>query len=484
MMMDRETREKKLQLRIDLHCHLVPGVDDGCQTIEESLDCVRAWGAAGYLGSVCTPHMGSDWFPDNTPRRIAPLVGELQHRLDQEGLDYRLWSAGEVRLSETVVSWLREFGVPTLGETRWVLVDYFGRRWPECCDAGINYLLDRGYEVLLAHPERLTVPEREWQAVMDSLSERGVRFQGNLNSISGGEGPLAQDRALRWLSDDRYFVLASDTHGPDSVPGRLLGLKSGRTRNRPRALGRVAFDTASRNVGAHALTCLGQFMRTQPMRLDHKSLRRRSPLSRDFYNRDPITVAKELLGKLIVRDSPEGLAGGRIVEVEAYLGGVDSASHSYKGKSNRNAVMFGPPGFLYVYAIHSRWCMNAVTEEEEKPTAVLIRAVEPLWGIDLMQRRRGRERLTDLTTGPARLCESLAVDRRLNGWDLTVGREIWIAEDPKAPPETPPLLNTIRIGVTSAKEELLRFCYAGNPYVSGPRRLRVANSELRIGSRE
>jgi DNA-3-methyladenine glycosylase len=201
------------------------------------------------------------------------------------------------------------------------------------------------------------------------------------------------------------------------------------------------------------------------------------PLARDFYNRDAVTVARDLLGKLILRETDEGLAGGRIVEVEAYLGGEDPASHSYRGKNNRNAVMFGPPGFLYVYSIHSRWCMNAVTEEEHKPTAVLIRAAEPLWGIDLMQRRRGKERkLTELTTGPARLCESLAVDRRLNGWDLTLGRDIWLAADPDPPPAIPDVLTTVRIGVTSAKDELLRFCYAENPFVSGPRRLRTKSA--------
>jgi hypothetical protein len=117
----------------------------------------------------------------------------------------------------------------------------------------------------------------------------------------------------------------------------------------------------------------------------------------------------------------EGLAAGRIIETEAYLGGEDPASHSYRGRSNRNAVMFGPPGVLYVYTIHSRFCMNAVTEAEGTPTAVLIRACQPLVGIELMKERRGREKMTELTTGPARLCESLAVDRRLNGWDLTRG---------------------------------------------------------------
>ncbi len=203
-----------------------------------------------------------------------------------------------------------------------------------------------------------------------------------------------------------------------------------------------------------------------------------APLPREFYNRDPVTVAQALLGKLLLRETDEGLVGGRIVETEAYLGGEDPAAHSYRGKNNRNAVMFGPPGFLYVYSIHSRWCMNAVTEEEGRPTAVLLRACEPLLGIELMQRRRGKEKLTELTTGPARLCESLAVDRRLNGWDLTLGKEIWIASDPTLPSETCEVVITPRIGVTSAKDALLRFCCADNPFVSGPKRLRTKPQSL------
>ncbi len=214
------------RIRIDLHCHLVPGVDDGCQTVEQSLACIRQWRAAGYLGSVCTPHMGSGWYPENTPDYIAPRVEQLQEHLDDAGIDYQLWCSGEVRLGEHIVSWLREHGVPTLGASRWVLVDFFGRQWPSCCDDGIDFLLDHGYEVLLAHPERLNLPEREWSETMECLARRGVRFQGNLNCVGGGEGPIAQDRALRWLSEERYFVLASDTHGPDSVAGRMQGLKT------------------------------------------------------------------------------------------------------------------------------------------------------------------------------------------------------------------------------------------------------------------
>ncbi len=219
--MDAEPRT-----RIDLHCHLVPGVDDGCQTVEQSLECVRRWRQAGFLGSVCTPHMGSHCFPENTPRRVAKWVQELQTQIDAAGLEFRLWAGGEVRLGMGLTDWLHASGVPTLGGGRWVLVDYFGRHWPSFCDQGIDYLLEQGYQVLLAHPERLGLPEKEWTSVMARLADRGVKFQGNLNCFGGGEGPIAQDRALRWLQEDRYYVLASDTHGPDSVSGRQLGLKT------------------------------------------------------------------------------------------------------------------------------------------------------------------------------------------------------------------------------------------------------------------
>lgn len=191
-------------------------------------------------------------------------------------------------------------------------------------------------------------------------------------------------------------------------------------------------------------------------------------LPRSFYARDPVTVARELLQKRIFRRNRDGVTSGRIVEVEAYLGPSDPASHSFRGQTPRNAVMFGEPGLLYVYSIHSRFCMNAVTGSLGDPTAVLIRGVEPLRGTSLMARRRGRDAVRDLTRGPARLCEAFAVDRQLNGWDLTHGRKIWICDaDSQEPFE---ITTSPRIGVTSAQERLLRFFVDGNPFVSGPKR--------------
>ena len=119
-----------------------------------------------------------------------------------------------------------------------------------------------------------------------------------------------------------------------------------------------------------------------------------TPLPRDFYDRPSALVARNLLGKLLVCETTAGKCGGRIVEVEAYQGSRDPASHSYRGKSQRNASMFGPPGHAYVYAIHSRWCLNAVTEPEGIATAVHIRAIEPLLGLELMSRRRSERLLS------------------------------------------------------------------------------------------
>jgi DNA-3-methyladenine glycosylase len=192
-----------------------------------------------------------------------------------------------------------------------------------------------------------------------------------------------------------------------------------------------------------------------------------SPLPRDFYDRDVAAVARELLGKLLVRRLGGRVTVGRIVEAEAYLAAGDSASHSFRGQTPRNAAMFGPPGHAYVYAIHSRWCLNVVTEPAGTPSAVLLRAVEPLAGVAAMQRRRGVEPLRDLARGPARLCEAFAVDRALNGLDLTHGRSLWIAEAAEPPPANSEVLVTPRIGVTSAHELPLRFALAGNPFVSG-----------------
>ena len=191
------------------------------------------------------------------------------------------------------------------------------------------------------------------------------------------------------------------------------------------------------------------------------------PLSRSFYARDVVMVARDLLGKHLVRNTPEGITVGRIVEVEAYLRKGDPASHCHRGRTRRNTSMFGPPGHAYVYSIHARFCFNAVAEQAGVPGAVLIRAVEPLQGMDLMSRRRGTHIPRQLTRGPARLCEAFAVTGNLDGWDLTRGESLWVASCPGR--DTFPVVSTRRIGVTAAAHRRLRFIDGDSPHVSRPR---------------
>ena len=178
-------------------------------------------------------------------------------------------------------------------------------------------------------------------------------------------------------------------------------------------------------------------------------------LPRSFYDRDTIIVARELLGKLLVRKSDGIERVGRIVEVEAYLGPHDLAAHSARGLTERNRVMFGPPGFAYVYFIYGMYfCMNVVTEREGHASAVLVRALEPMKNLE------GR------TQGPGLLCRAMQIDRRLNGHDL-LSRDFYIAE--AAGGAAIQIVKRPRVGVDYAKHwarRHLRFYIKGNPFVS------------------
>jgi len=189
-------------------------------------------------------------------------------------------------------------------------------------------------------------------------------------------------------------------------------------------------------------------------------------LQREFYNRDPVTVAKELLGKVLVRETPEGVTAGIIVETEAYLAQDDPANHAFRGMTNRNKSMFGPPGHAYVYRIHQVCCLNAVTEPEGVPSAVLIRALMPIEGVELMRKRLGRFDSLP-TTGPGKLCKAMAIDLKLDGWDLTLGEQLWVAEgnEPAKFAESD-IAVTTRIGVTAAKDLPLRFFLKRLPFVN------------------
>jgi DNA-3-methyladenine glycosylase len=202
----------------------------------------------------------------------------------------------------------------------------------------------------------------------------------------------------------------------------------------------------------------------------------RTPLAREFYDRDPRRVSRELLGKVLVRREGDKLLAARIVEVEAYLGENDPAAHSFAGRTPRNAVLFGPPGFAYVYFIYgNHYCLNVSCLPDGFAGGTLFRAVEPLLGIEEMARARGLSisgtgDLRKLTSGPGRLAEAFGITReRDNGRDLTSVRSgLFIADDGY---RVRRILATPRIGVTKAAERPLRYVIAGNEFVSGPKKL-------------
>lgn len=179
-----------------------------------------------------------------------------------------------------------------------------------------------------------------------------------------------------------------------------------------------------------------------------------SPLPRSFYNRPTLTVAKQLLGKMLCRRIGKKILRAAITEVEAYVGPEDRASHASRGKTKRNAPMFGSPGYAYVYLIYGMyWCLNIVTEREEYPAAVLIRAVEDV-------------------NGPGRLCRAFAITGALNGADITKRKELWIESDPSYEVRLRTIDATPRIGVDYAgawKKKKWRFLYRHERSSSRPR---------------
>lgn len=195
-----------------------------------------------------------------------------------------------------------------------------------------------------------------------------------------------------------------------------------------------------------------------------------------FYDRDTEQVARDLLGAVLRCTTSDGVASGRIVETEAYLGEHDLACHAAAGLTARTRWLYGAPGFAYVYFIYGvHWCFNAVTRAVGSPSAVLVRALEPLEGVELMRERRGVAHDRDLTNGPGKLCEALGITGALNGLPLHES-PIEILRGEPVPDAR--VLVTPRIGITKSAEWPLQWLVRDNPYVSKtPRRLRQEQQE-------
>lgn len=191
-------------------------------------------------------------------------------------------------------------------------------------------------------------------------------------------------------------------------------------------------------------------------------MRETEVLGRSFYERPAIEVARSLLGKILVHEE----TAGRIVEVEAYLGLEDPAAHASRGVTARTRVLFGPPGHAYVYFIYGMYeCLNLVAEPEGRPGCVLVRALEPLAGLEVMRRRRPKAgSIEQLASGPAKLTMAMDITRRHNGADVTRGA--LTVRSPRGQSYLE-IAATPRIGIRHAKDWPLRFLIAGNRFVSG-----------------
>jgi len=186
----------------------------------------------------------------------------------------------------------------------------------------------------------------------------------------------------------------------------------------------------------------------------------------DFFLRDTAEVARELLGHYLARETSEGLIKGIIVETEAYLSSSDPACHASRGQTKRNATMFGPPGKAYVYFIYgNHYCFNVVTGLEGKGEAVLLRAVQPVTGEDLMLKYRGNNcSEANLTSGPGKLCQAFAIDKSFDGHDLG-DKPLYLLEN-KSAGKIGAIKATPRIGLSVGKEKMLRYIVEGNKYLS------------------
>ena len=188
-------------------------------------------------------------------------------------------------------------------------------------------------------------------------------------------------------------------------------------------------------------------------------------LNENFYRDDTIEIARNLLGTLLVHFSPEGLTSGIIVETEAYLSQGDPACHAARGKTKRNAAMFGPPARAYVYFIYgNHYCFNVVTNEVGIGEAVLIRALEPVEGLHLMQKRRGKgQKKTNLTSGPGKLCQAMGINSKHNGYSL-LEYPLFITAGTSS--EDFSIGVSGRIGINKGQDKQWRFFIKGNPFVS------------------
>jgi protein-tyrosine phosphatase len=210
--------------RIDVHSHLLPGVDDGCETIEESIACAKAMVAAGYTHSFCTPHV-LPGFTEQTMDLIARWTSALQKQLTQAGVPLTLLPGGEINLWPDLMEALPPERTITYGGSgKYCLVDLWADRLPDSFDPTIKWLQSKGLKVILAHPERMKAVQLQPE-LADHFADLGLLLQGNLQCFADLPGAATRTIAEKYLSEGRYFLLGSDLHRMKSLPQRLAGLQ-------------------------------------------------------------------------------------------------------------------------------------------------------------------------------------------------------------------------------------------------------------------
>ena len=212
------------QGRIDMHSHLLPGIDDGCLTLEESLQCIERLQRAGYVGTICTPHVWPAQFPMITRDYVIAWTTQLRDQLKKQGVDYHIWPGGEVRLHDGIIDWLRANGVPTLGPSKCVLCDIWERKWATWINEALDWLKSEGYQPIFAHPERNTAAGKLNQNLKDLVKD-GVWLQGNFRCMTGEEGYYEDQFIRELLSERKYHFPALDMHGFDDLESRLDGMQ-------------------------------------------------------------------------------------------------------------------------------------------------------------------------------------------------------------------------------------------------------------------
>ena len=233
--------------RIDIHSHLLTGIDDGCINFDESLESIQRLMTFGYVGSICTPHVTPETFPQNTPTHIESWTAQLADQLRCAGVAYRVWSGGELGLFEGAVDWMKQHGVPTMGGSKCVLTDFWLERWPAWVTGTFEWFLANGYQPILAHPERLPLTEH-LEKNLARLTDMGVWLQGNFRSFTGEDGWHIDLLVRKLMDEGRFHFLALDMHRPDSLEVRLDGLRLVAEQYGSEALDELTIDAPHRYI--------------------------------------------------------------------------------------------------------------------------------------------------------------------------------------------------------------------------------------------